>query len=192
MRNLYPHLTRAFETTVVEKKGNYPYPISPFSGVTKPITSQMLAEVERASLKEKVFSEATLIVTFESAGNQLAATVSRVLNLPYLIARKKKFSLPHEISFSVTTNYDEKNFYLYGNVKGKKILIIDDVIASGTTVKNSILALQKAGAEVVALFAVAGKLNLVGKRYQDTLREISITLTIIVQIKVIGNKVEVL
>jgi len=61
-----------------------------------------------------------LIITFESAGSQQAAVVGQALNLPYLVARKKKFDLPHEIAFVVATNFDEKIFYIYGNMTGKR------------------------------------------------------------------------
>ncbi len=117
----YPHLTRAFETTIIEKFGDYPYPISPFAGVTKPISPELMAEFSQAALSEKKLEGADLIVTFESAGAQLAAIAGQALHLPYMVARKKRFSLPKEISFSVTTNFDEKKFYIYGDVMGKRI-----------------------------------------------------------------------
>lgn len=188
---LYPHITRAFETTIVQKIGDYPYSISPFAGVTIPIQPELLTEVAQAALKEKSFAKADLIVTFESSGTQLAAVVGQALKLPYLVARKKRFNLPHEISFGVTTNFDAKDFYIYGNVTSKKILIIDDVVASGTTLKNAASALEKAGAEIIALFAVAAKTNAIGKRYQDTLKETAVPLIALIQIKVIDDSVVV-
>lgn len=188
MNGSYPYLTKAFETTIVEKRGDYPYPISPFAGVT-PVTPNMLGEIVQATKKEKIFSQATLIVAFESAGNQLAAIIGQTLNLPYLVARKKKFNIPKEITFSVTTNFDKKDFYLYGNLRGEKILIVDDVIASGQTLKNAALALKNAGCSIVSFFVVAGKNNQIGKRYQDTLGKSKIPLKTIVHIEVVGNKV---
>lgn len=50
--NKYPHLTKAFKDVIVIQKGNYPYPISPFAGVTA-IKSEMIKEVAEASLREK-------------------------------------------------------------------------------------------------------------------------------------------
>ncbi len=187
--NLYPNITKSFETTILQKIGDYPYPISPFAGVVKPIKPELISEVIQAASKEKIFTKADLIITFESAGAQLAVMLGHALNLPYLIARKKRFNLPNEISFNVATNFDEKNFYIYGDVINKKILIVDDVVASGNTVRNAILALRNSGAEVLALFAVAAKTNFVGKRYQDVLAEIAVPLISIVQIKVVDDKV---
>ncbi len=151
-----------------------------------------MAEFSQAALSEKKLEGADLIVTFESAGAQLAAIAGQALHLPYMVARKKRFSLPKEISFSVTTNFDEKKFYIYGDVMGKRILIIDDVIASGTTVKNAALALKEAGGELIAIFVSAAKTNMTGKKYQDTLVDINIPLVSLVQIKVVDNKVVVL
>ncbi len=187
----YPHITKAFETTVVQKIGDYPYPISPFAGVTTPIKPELLSEVSQAALKEKRYAEADLMVTFESSGTQLAAVIGQTLHLPYLVARKKRFNLPHKISFGVTTNFDAKDFYIYGDVTGKKIVIIDDVVASGTTLKNATLALRNAGAEVLSLFVVAAKDNSIGKRYQDILSEVNVPLVSLVQIKIVNNAVVV-
>ena len=187
--SLYPHTTKAFEKTVVENKGNYPYPISPFSGVVSPIRPELLTEISQAAKKEKSFTKADLIITFESAGTQLATVVGQALNLPYLVARKKRFNLPNEISFAVSTNFDEKQFYIYGDVADKKILIIDDVIASGATVKNAIEALKMAGATVKAIFAVAAKTNLIGIKYQDTLEGMKTPLISLIKIKVVNEKV---
>jgi len=187
--NLYPRLKKAFESTSILKIGDYPYPISPFAGIYTPIEPELLSEIVQAAKKELIFKEAELILTFESSGAQLAAVIGQELGLPYLIAKKKKYHLPNEISFTVTTNFDEKNFYIYGEVRGKKILIIDDVIASGATVRNATLALNKNGANVIALFVVAAKTNLIGKKYQDALSEIKIPLISLIKIKIVKDKV---
>ncbi len=71
-------------------------------------------------------------------------------------------------------------------------MIIDDVIASGTTVKNAALALKEAGGELIALFVAAAKTNLTGKKYQNTLSDVNVPLVSLVQIKVVDNKVVVL
>jgi len=187
----YPYLSKAFKNTIIKNVAGYPYPISPFAGVTQAINPEMLAEVAQFVQAEKLFSQANLIVTFDSAGTQLAAIVGQALNLPYLIAKKRKFDLPGEISFSVKTNFDEKIFYLYGNFKNKKILLIDDIISSGSTQKAANLALNKSGAKVIALFAVASKTNIIGKRYQDNLKDLQMPLITIMEIQIVNEKVAV-
>jgi adenine phosphoribosyltransferase len=151
-----------------------------------------MGEIIQAVHQQKQFSSATLIVTFDSAGGQLAAIIGQALQLPYLIARKKQFALPDEISFNVTTNFNEKKFYLYGDISREKILIVDDVVASGTTIKNAALAVQAAGAEVIAFFAIAAKNNLIGRRYQDIIKDQDIPLISMLQIQVLGDKVKIL
>jgi adenine phosphoribosyltransferase len=184
----YPHVRKAFETTIVEKIGNYPYPISPLAGAN-PIKPELLNEIVKAVKNESVFKEAELIVTFESAGAQLAAVIGQELKLPYVVAKKKSLNLEKEISFNVTTNFDEKTFYLYGDLANKKIIIIDDVVSSGETIKSAYLALNEAGAKVVAFFTVAAKTNFIGRKYQDVLKDIHIPLISLVKIKIINDKV---
>jgi len=191
MPHFYPYTKKAFENTIVIQKGSYPYPISPFSGVVDPVDPIMLDEIALAARQDSRLKDANLIITFESAGSQIAAVASQALHISYLVARKKKFSLPHEIVFGVETNFDKKSFFVYGDVRNKKILIIDDVVASGSTIKSAILALQKAGAKVVALFTVAAKTNHIGRRYQDILVELEIPLISLIKIKVIDSRVVV-
>lgn len=50
-------------------------------------------------------------------------------------------------------------------VKNKKVLIVDDVVSSGNTIKNLKSLLLKAGAEIVAVSAIFKQ----GDRYQDDL-----------------------
>lgn len=189
--NKYKHTISAFKNTVVLKKGNYPYPISPFAAVVRPINPSIFNEISESIKAKKELSNANLIVSFESSGNQIASVVSQTLNIPCLIARKKQFNLPLENTFSIATNYDTKNFYLYGNLKGKKVILVDDVIASGSTIKGAIDLLQEKNASVSAIFVIATKNNTIGRRYQDILTDYNVPIFSMVDIEVINEKVVV-
>lgn len=185
----YPHLTQAFTSAQVNFLGDYPYFYSPFAAVTGPIQPQVFTEISDFVSKTNTMHHADLVITFESSGNQLGAIVSQTLNIPCLIARKKKLDLPDRISFSVETNYDHKGFFIYGDVSNKNILLVDDVIASGSTMKQAVVALHKEGATVQAIFGAALKNNSVGRKYQNTFADIDIPIVGVLEIEIRENRV---
>jgi adenine phosphoribosyltransferase len=102
-----------------------------------------------------------IIVTAETKSIPLAYALSLAARKPYLILRKsyKPYmgdALQAE-TLSITTGQpqtlflDEKDRIL---VKGKKVLILDDVISTGSTLQGMRLIMQRAGAQVIAEAAI--------------------------------------
>jgi adenine phosphoribosyltransferase len=101
------------------------------------------------------------IVTAEAKSIPLAHALSVELNLPYIILRKsyKPYmgdALKSE-TLSITTGapqtlyLDEKD---RADIAGKRVVIVDDVISTGSTLQGMRLIMQKAGADVVAEAAI--------------------------------------
>ncbi|HUN08123.1 MAG TPA: phosphoribosyltransferase family protein [Aggregatilineales bacterium] len=103
-----------------------------------------------------------IIVTAEAKSIPLAHAVStRMNNMPYVVLRKsfKPYmgdALQSE-TLSITTGapqtlyLDEKD---RGLVEGRKVVILDDVISTGSTLQGMRLILGKAGAEVIGEAAI--------------------------------------
>ena len=114
------------------------------------------------ALKDKLSAlEYDILVTAESKSIPLAHALSVETGKPYVILRKsyKPYmgkALQAE-TLSITTGepqtlyLDEKDRHL---MEGKKVLIIDDVISTGSTLQGMTLLLQKAGALIVAESAI--------------------------------------
>jgi len=121
-----------------------------------------LVEACARSLGEKLGSISyDVLVTAEAKSIPLAHALSVVTAKPYVILRKayKPYmgnALETE-TLSITTGkpqtlyLDEKDREL---MKGKRVVIVDDVISTGSTLQGMRLLLQKAGAEVVAEAAI--------------------------------------
>jgi len=108
-------------------------------------------------LKEKLLKEDfDAIVGLESRGFIFGAPLSYSLEKGLIIARKKG-KLPREV---VTEEYDLE----YGKAaleihkdaitKGMKVIIIDDLIATGGTFSASVKLVEKLGGVVVGLYSV--------------------------------------
>ena len=102
-----------------------------------------------------------IIVTAEAKSIPLAYEVARDMGLPYIVLRKSyKPYMGDAIraeTLSITTGQpqtlylDEKDREL---VAGKRVVIVDDVISTGSTLQGMRLVLDKAGAQVVGESAV--------------------------------------
>lgn len=97
-----------------------------------------------------------VLVTAEAKSIPLAHALSVVTNKPYVVLRKtyKPYmgaTLSAE-TLSITTGQpqmlylDEKDQAL---LKGKQVVLLDDVISTGSTLQGMRLVMEKAGAEVV-------------------------------------------
>jgi adenine phosphoribosyltransferase len=121
-----------------------------------------LVEACAKALGEKLESvNYDVLVTAEAKSIPLAHALSVVTNKPYVILRKayKPYmgdSLQAE-TLSITTGQpqtlylDEKDREM---MKGKRVIILDDVISTGSTLQGMRLLLQRAGADVVAEAAI--------------------------------------
>jgi adenine phosphoribosyltransferase len=114
------------------------------------------------ALSEKLSQTAyDILVTAEAKSIPLAYALSVETQKPYVILRKtyKPYmgdALKAE-TLSITTGQpqtlflDEKDREM---IKGKKVVILDDVISTGSTLQGMRMLLEKAGAEVVVEAAI--------------------------------------
>ena len=97
------------------------------------------------------------VVGMEARGFILGGAVAHQLSAGFVPIRKKG-KLPHQtISMSYALEYgvDEMEIHSDAVTKGEKVLLIDDLIATGGTAEAGVRLLRRIGAEVVgACFAV--------------------------------------
>jgi xanthine phosphoribosyltransferase len=104
------------------------------------------------------------IVGLPDAGARLVSILAEMLRISAILPSKRSQVVPgaweNVVSFtnaSFTTNQDEIKSHI-GFVKpGMKVLVVDDVVAHGTTAIAAINALKQAGAEVVGLAVLFDK-----------------------------------
>ncbi len=102
-----------------------------------------------------------VIVTAETKSIPLAFALSLETNKPYIVLRKSyKPYMGHTLNaetLSITTGepqtlyLDEKDHDL---IRGRNVIIVDDVISTGSTLQGMRLLMQKAGASVTCEAAI--------------------------------------
>lgn len=105
------------------------------------------------------------IVGLEARGFIFGGAVARELGVGFIPVRKKG-KLPREVvSVSYALEYGEDTMEMHVDAveKGERVVVIDDLIATGGTAEAAIKLLQQQGAEVVAASFVIDLPDLGGK-----------------------------
>ncbi|OJF77474.1 MAG: adenine phosphoribosyltransferase [Treponema sp. CETP13] len=113
----------------------------------------------------------------ESRGFLFAATLADRLEIPLILIRKKG-KLPGETySCKYSLEYGEAEVEVHKSdiQEGQKVLVIDDLIATGGTLKASKQVLEQGGAKVIEFFGVVGLPFL---HYEKVLEPVKVTTLI--------------
>ena len=140
---------------VIDKDG-YPYLVHPITDGIPYVEPDMLNEIIDWMLDVGNF-DCDIILAPESMGIPLAVPISLRLNIPYTVARKRRYGLPEEIEIPQKTGYSNSALYVNGLKKGDRIVIVDDVLSTGGTMSALIKELSSKGIEIVDVLVVLNK-----------------------------------
>lgn len=115
----------------------------------------------------KRLPEVDMLMTAEAKGMCLTYELSRLMGMKeFIVARKSRkpyMQNPIECTVYSITTQDKQTLYLNGadgdKIRGKRVALIDDVIATGDSIRAIEELAKKAGAEVVAKAAILAELE---------------------------------
>jgi adenine phosphoribosyltransferase len=119
----------------------------------------------------KIAPEHDVMITAESKGIPLIHSMARILGENrYILARKSiKLYMRDVISFgtkSITTAKDQ-TLYLNGEdveyMKGKRVLIVDDVVSTGGSLRTLEELVRKSGGEIVGKLTILAEGDAIGR-----------------------------
>ncbi len=120
-----------------------------------------LTEAAARALAKQLPAGTDYLVTAEAKSIPLAYALSAVSGLPYIVLRKSyKPYMGDALSaetLSITTNKPQTLFLDEmdrDRIRGKRVVVLDDVISTGSTLQGMRLIMQKAGATVIAEAAI--------------------------------------
>ncbi|HUN11829.1 MAG TPA: adenine phosphoribosyltransferase [Rhabdaerophilum sp.] len=111
------------------------------------------------------------VAGIEARGFILGGAIAHQLSCGFVPIRKKG-KLPHQtvsISYALEYGTDEMEIHVDAVTKGEKVILVDDLIATGGTATAAVQLLQKLGAEVVAACFVIDLPDLGGARKIEAL-----------------------
>jgi adenine phosphoribosyltransferase len=179
-------LRSSLEAAPIVRVGDYDYFIHPITDGIPRVDPALLAEVVQAMLGVGDF-DCDLILAPEAMGIPLAVPLSQHLGVPFAVVRKRRYGLPGEIEVGQTTGYSKGRLYINGVRAGDRVVIVDDVLSTGGTLRPLVLALREAGAEVVDVLVVVEK----GGNRPALERELGMPVHTLVRVEVRGGRLVV-
>lgn len=142
-------LIASLGTCPIVQRGEYPYFIHPITDGVPQMDPALLRDVAASMVKALDLKGVDMLVVAEAMGIPVGTALSLMTDIPFTIVRKRWYRLPGEVAVHQTTGYSKGELYLNGVSKGDRVVIVDDVISTGGTMRALIGALEYAGAEIV-------------------------------------------
>jgi adenine phosphoribosyltransferase len=117
------------------------------------------------------------VASVESRGFVFASPFAYKMGIPHILIRKKG-KLPGQVirkAYALEYGEAEIEIQQVDIPKGKRVLLVDDLIATGGTLRAALAILDEGGAIVPEIFGVAGLPFL---KYRETLRGAAVTTLI--------------
>jgi adenine phosphoribosyltransferase len=164
-------LINSLETCPIVKRGEYNYFIHPITDGVPIVDPALLREVGAAMVKVLDLEGVNKIVVAEAMGIHIGAILSTMTDIPLNIVRKREYKLPGEIAVHQATGYSKGELYLNGISPGDRVVIVDDVVSTGGTIRALLKALDIAGAEINDIcFAIQRGEPEIGRPFKSLVR----------------------
>ena len=172
------------EAPIIEKDG-YNYFVHPISDGVPMLQPELLREIVIKIIRKAQIEDVDKIVTPAAMGIHISTAVSLMTDIPLVVIRKRAYGLDGEVSLTQVTGYSEGEMYINDVYEGDRVLVLDDVLSTGGTMKGILTALDDIGAEVLDVVAVikkAGENELDGTDYD---------VKTLINVEVVDGEVEI-
>ncbi|UCE37150.1 MAG: purine phosphoribosyltransferase family protein [Thermoplasmata archaeon] len=179
-------LRKSLENCPIVKKGDYDYFVHPITDGIPKMEPELLEDVT-SEIIEIGNMDCDKIVAAEAMAIPLGVALSLKIGKPYVVIRKRQYGLPGEVSVEQVTGYSKSNMYVNGIYKGDKVLIVDDVLSTGGTLRASVGALRSIGAQIVDTVIVFNK----HKNKKELEDELKMEIKTLLDVDVVNGRVVV-
>jgi len=144
------------EAPIIEK-GDYEYFVHPISDGVPMLRPELLREIVIRIIRKAQIENVDKIVTPAAMGIHISTATSLMTDIPLVVIRKRPYGLDGEVSLTQVTGYSEGEMYINDVYEGDNVLVLDDVLSTGGTMKGILTALDDIGANIVDVVAVIKK-----------------------------------
>ena len=138
-------------------KGDYPYFIHPITDGVPRLEPDVLKAIIELAVPLIEWQSVDMILGIEAMGLPLMAPLSMRTGIPMVIARKRQYGLKGEIEINQETGYSKGSIFLNDIKNGENLVIIDDVLSTGGTIRSVIEGVKKTGAVIQNIVVVVEK-----------------------------------
>ncbi|MFB6113057.1 MAG: hypoxanthine/guanine phosphoribosyltransferase [Halodesulfurarchaeum sp.] len=144
------------DAPIIEKEG-YHYFVHPISDGVPMLEPGLLREIVIKIIRKAELEDVDKIVTPAAMGIHISTAVSLMTDIPLVVIRKRRYGLDGEVALSQQTGYSESEMYINDVDEGDRVLVLDDVLSTGGTLRAITEALDHIGAEIGDIVAVIKK-----------------------------------
>jgi adenine phosphoribosyltransferase len=187
LSDMLENLRNSLEAAPIVKMGDYDYFVHPVTDGIPFMEAAVMKEIIDRMQNIGDF-DCDYIVAPEAMGIPLAVPLTLRTGIPYNVVRKRRYGLPGEVSVHQVTGYSEKELYINGLRSGDRVVIVDDVISTGGTMRALVQALRGMGVKIVDVIVVVEK----GNRKEALEAELGVKIKTLVKVEVREGKLAVL
>lgn len=142
-------LKRTLREAPIVDRGEYQYFVHPVTDCLPEVQPDLLREIATAFEAVVDLDRVDKIITAEAMGIHHASALSLQTGIPFVVARKREYGFDDEIAVHQTTGYAEDELYINCIEDGERLLFVDDVYATGGTIRAMCEAIDETGGELV-------------------------------------------
>lgn len=146
----------SLESSQIILKDGYPYIVNPLIDGIPRMDPELLKEVTDRMLQICEF-DCDLILAPEAMSLPYVTVISLATGVPFSVIRKRPYGCENEVVIEEVTGYSCNKMYINGLRPGEKIVILDDVISTGGTMRSIVDAVEGQGCEVVDIVVAVDK-----------------------------------
>ncbi|MGB9987882.1 hypoxanthine/guanine phosphoribosyltransferase [Salarchaeum japonicum] len=170
------------DAPIIEKDG-YQYFVHPISDGVPVLEPGLLREIVIKIIRKAEIEGVDKIVTPAAMGIHISTAVSLMTDIPLVVIRKRSYGLEDEVSLTQQTGYSESEMYINDVHEGDRVLVLDDVLSTGGTLRAITDALDHIGADVSDVVAV------IKKEGPNELDESDINVKTLINVDVVDGEV---
>ncbi|WP_340098413.1 hypoxanthine/guanine phosphoribosyltransferase [Salinibaculum salinum] len=152
-------LRESIEAAPLVDKDGYSYLVHPLSNCVPALDPKLLRETVVRIMRAAELENVDKIVTPEAMGIHISTALSMMTDIPLVVIRKREYGLDGEVSLSKSTGYSEGEMYINDVAAGDRILLVDDLISTGGTMRAIVEALDDIGADIADIVIAIRKVN---------------------------------
>ncbi|MGM0397906.1 MAG: hypoxanthine/guanine phosphoribosyltransferase [Halobacteriota archaeon] len=139
------------------QKGDYQYFVHPISDGVPMLEPGLLREIVIGIIRKAEIEDVDKIVTPAAMGIHISTAVSLMTDIPLVVIRKRQYGLDGEVALAQETGYSESEMFINDVDPGDKVLVLDDVLSTGGTLRAIAEALDSIDADIRDIVAVIKK-----------------------------------
>ena len=179
-------LSASLESAPIVWKDGYPYFVHPVTDGVPRLEGEVLSAIVHLIGERVDWDDVDLILGIEAMGLPLTAPLSVQHDRPLVVARKRAYGLEGEVVVDQSTGYSKGAMYLNDVRPGERVLIVDDVLSTGGTLRAVIDGIRRCGAQVAQVVIVVEKGPGMADLHRD---DPSLNLSALIAVDVVDGRV---